>query len=138
MYRTQWTLEPTPILHSKSRPLLAQARTQTPRLIFTLVADAERPLPDVARKPQGGAPWGNQMAVTEAVPCVCFPAFCPSNAITFLLWCNIVVQESNVIKCFVFLLSPCSPSRPTPQVKLSKQAWKGFTAGFHMVEIQCY
>lgn len=54
----------------------------------------ERPLPDVTRKPQGGK---SHLAVTEAVPHVCLPAFHSLNVVTFLLWCDVVVQESNML-----------------------------------------
>lgn len=86
----------SPLLHSKSRLLLAQARTETPLFIFISMADAERHLPDVAKEPlrwsalgePSGCSWGRS-------PCV-LDCFLPSNVITFLLWCNIVVQEHNV------------------------------------------
>lgn len=69
--------------------------TPAPLCIFTSVANAERHLPDIARKPQGGVPWENHLAVTEVFPHMCLPACCLLSSKTLLLWCNVMVKEHN-------------------------------------------
>lgn len=92
----------------------------------------ERPLPDEARKPQGGK---SHLAATEAVPPVCLPAFCPPNVVIFLLWCNTVARHW--VLWFAQAMLTFKP-HTSGTSKLSKQAWKRFPAGFHMEETQCY
>lgn len=121
----------------QEQPIAGQARTTQLRhgCIFISAASAERHLPEVARKPQGGVLWEHHLAVTEVFPHMCLPACCPLSSETSLLWCNIMVKEHNMSSS---VLVACQVHAYFQARHLSsleaKQAWKGIMAGFHPVE----
>lgn len=131
MYRTHF--QPT----QQEQAVAGQARTTQLRhcCIFISAASAERRLPEVARKPQGGALWENHLAVTKVFLHTCLPACCPLSSKTSLLWCRIMVKERNrslsaSVACQVHAYFQAS-HLSSPE---AKQARQGITAGFHPIE----